>query len=92
MGRPPAIVLYDGGCGMCSAGARRGQRWQKTGALRWVDNGSDEGQALLRERGLVGKEQDTLIVLDGGRAYVESAAVVRSLRGLRWPWKAAAAL
>ena len=89
--RGQAIVLFDGSCGMCTANMRRGMRYQRPGAIRWVDNGSEEGQALLRERGLLGKEQDSLIVIEGGRVSLESGAVVRTALRLRWPWKASAA-
>jgi predicted DCC family thiol-disulfide oxidoreductase YuxK len=92
MDQPPAVVLYDGACGMCSENARKGRLYQRKGALQWVDNGSDEGQALLRERGLLGKEEDSLIVLDGERAYLDSDAIVRSAQGLRWPWRAYAGI
>jgi predicted DCC family thiol-disulfide oxidoreductase YuxK len=96
MGKPhpqaPAIVLYDGGCGMCTTNADKGRRYQRPGALEWVDNGSEEGQAMLRERGLLGKEQDSLIVLEGERAYLDSDAIVRSAQGLRWPWRAYAGI
>ncbi|MFA5943305.1 MAG: DCC1-like thiol-disulfide oxidoreductase family protein [Candidatus Thermoplasmatota archaeon] len=88
----PAIVLYDGACGMCSENARKGRLYQRPGALAWVDNSSNEGQALLRRRGLLGKEQDSLIVLEGDQAYLDSDAAVRSAQGLRWPWRAYAGI
>ena len=88
----PAIVLYDGACGTCRATMERGRRYQRPGALDWVDNSSERGQALLRGRGLLGKEQDSLIVLDGDRAYLDSDAIVRSAQGLRWPWRAYAGI
>jgi predicted DCC family thiol-disulfide oxidoreductase YuxK len=89
---PPAVVLYDGDCGFCARSADRGRRHQRPGALRWLANGSDEAQALLLARGLAGRERHSLIVLDGGRAYLDSDAVVRSAQGLRWPWRALAGL
>jgi|ERR1041385_4728354 predicted DCC family thiol-disulfide oxidoreductase YuxK len=92
MEQKPAIVLYDGGCGMCTSNAERGRRYQRPGALEWVDNASKEGQAMLRERGLLGQEQDSLIVLEGERAYLGSDAIVRSAQGLRWPWRAYAGI
>lgn len=88
----PAIVLYDGSCGLCTGTMSRGQRCQRPGAIEWVDNGSSEGQALLREHGLLGKEKDSLIVIEGDRVSIESAAIVRSSLRLRWPWKASSAL
>lgn len=88
----PAIVLYDDHCGFCTTNAKRGMRYQRTGALRWLGNSTPEAQAMLRERGLLGKEEETLIVFDGDRAFFESDAVVRSAQGLRWPWRVYAGL
>lgn len=87
-----AVVLYDDRCGSCSANAARGRRHQREGALEWIGNSTPRAQAMLRERGLLGKEQETAIVLDGDRHYLDSDAIVRSAQGLRWPWRMAAGL
>jgi predicted DCC family thiol-disulfide oxidoreductase YuxK len=87
MEKAPAVVLYDGDCGFCSENAMLGRKYQRPGALEWLDNGSARAKALLAERGLSGKEEETLIVLEGERAYLFSDAVVRSAQGLRWPWR-----
>ncbi|HJQ93818.1 MAG TPA: DCC1-like thiol-disulfide oxidoreductase family protein, partial [Candidatus Thermoplasmatota archaeon] len=86
------IVLYDDHCGTCTTNAARGRRYQRAGALEWLGNSTPRAQAILRERGLLGKEQDSLIVIEGGRVSMGSASVVRAVLGLRWPWKASAAL
>lgn len=91
-GPAPAIVLYDDRCGFCTANAEKGRRYQREGALRWLGNSTEEAQAMLKERGLLGKEEETLIVFDGERAFFESDAIVRSAQGLRWPWRAYAGL
>jgi predicted DCC family thiol-disulfide oxidoreductase YuxK len=88
----PAIVLYDDHCGFCTTNARKGMRYQRKGALRWLGNSTPEAQAMLRERGLLGKEEETLIVFDGDRSFFESDAIVRSAQGLRWPWRVYAGL
>jgi predicted DCC family thiol-disulfide oxidoreductase YuxK len=87
-----AIVLYDGACGMCVDAAEKGRRWQRPGALRWVDNASAEGRAILRRHGLEGEADRSIVVVDSRGATTESAAAVRVARRLRWPWKAYAAL
>ena len=87
-----AIVLYDDHCGFCTTNAKRGMRYQRAGALRWLGNSTSEAQEMLRGRGLLGKEEETLIVFDGERAFFESDAVVRSAQGLRWPWRVYAGL
>lgn len=83
----PAIVLYDDQCGYCSGTAERGRRYQRPGALEWLGNSTPRAQDLLRQHGILGKELETLIVLEGDRHYLESDAVVRSAQGLRWPWR-----
>jgi predicted DCC family thiol-disulfide oxidoreductase YuxK len=88
----PAIVLYDGACGLCRGLVVKGRRRQRPGAIEWLDSASAEGQALLRRRGLLGREADSLIVVEGDRVSLESAAAVRITLRLRWPWKAAAAV
>lgn len=88
----PAIVLYDDRCGFCTENAHKGMRYQRPGALEWLGNSTPRAQAMLQERGLLGREEETLIVLDGGRAFFESDAVVRSAQGLRWPWRLYAGL
>ena len=85
--RAPAIVLYDDRCGYCTESAHKGMRYQREGALEWLGNLTPRAQAMLKERGLLGKELETLIVLDGDRHFLESDAVVRSAQGLRWPWR-----
>jgi predicted DCC family thiol-disulfide oxidoreductase YuxK len=88
----PALVLYDPDCGMCTRLAEIGRRRQRPGALEWVPNDSEQAQELLRRHGLLGREQDTLVVVEGESATQESAAVVRTALRLRWPWKGAAAV
>ena len=90
--RPPAMVLYDGACGMCRDSAEKGRRFQRPGAIEWVDANSEEGRRILTERGLLEKAKDSLIVVEGGRVSLESSAVVRAALRLRWPWKAYAAV
>jgi predicted DCC family thiol-disulfide oxidoreductase YuxK len=89
---PAAIVLYDDHCGFCSENARKGMRYQRAGALEWLGNSTPRAQAMLQERGILGKEEETLIVFDGERSFFESDAVVRCAQGLRWPWRMYAGL
>lgn len=83
----PAIVLYDDHCSYCTSSADKGRRYQRPGALEWLGNSTPRAQDLLRQHGIVGKELETLIVLEGDLHYLESDAVVRSAQGLRWPWR-----
>ena len=86
------MVIFDDHCGFCTENAHKGMRYQRKGALEWLGNSTPRAQALLAEHGLSGKEEETLIVLQGQRAYLFSDAVVRSAQGLRWPWRVYAGL
>ena len=87
---PPAIVFYDGLCGLCERTMRLAAPRARHGALRFVDSGSPEGEMMLASRALAATAQETLIVFVGDRVFVRSAAVVQILKRLRWPWRAQA--
>ncbi|MHB8632475.1 MAG: thiol-disulfide oxidoreductase DCC family protein [Thermoplasmatota archaeon] len=85
-------VLFDGGCGMCSRLAAWGQRHARPGKLRFLENESREGQVTLDRLGLRKRAEETMVALDGERAFTESEAVVAVARHLRWPARLAVAL
>lgn len=88
----PAVVFYDGACGMCADAAAKGRRWQRPGAIEWVDAATGDGRRRLAARGLLEQARDSLVVVEGDRVSLESTAAVRTALRLRWPWKAWAAL
>jgi predicted DCC family thiol-disulfide oxidoreductase YuxK len=61
------------------------------GRYQFAPLGSATGQRLLREHGIP-ETEDTMVLVDGPRAYVRSTAALRIGRGLRWPWSWLAAL
>jgi predicted DCC family thiol-disulfide oxidoreductase YuxK len=89
---PPALVFYDGLCGLCERTMRLAAPRARHGALRFVDSGSPEGRMLLSSRALAATAEETLVVFVGDRVHVRSGAVVQVLKRLRWPWRAQAAL
>lgn len=85
---PAAVLLYDGECGLCDRGVRFVYRRDPGGRFRFASLQSDRGRAILREHGLPEDAMDTMVLVEGGRAYVRSAAVLRVARGLRAAWPA----
>lgn len=87
MGNRPPIVLFDGVCNLCNGWvnfamdhARPGNRIL-FGAIQ-----SPEGQELISELGLSSAPLDSVILIDNGRVYRESGAVLRIMRLMRAPW------
>ncbi|WP_179037784.1 thiol-disulfide oxidoreductase DCC family protein [Paenibacillus sp. URB8-2] len=84
-----SIVLIDGVCHLCG--------WLVTfiiprdplGRFRFAPLQSDIGRRLLEKGGLDADGLDTVVLVEKGEYYTESAAALRILRGLRFPWSAA---
>lgn len=82
----PAIVLYDGACGFCTASVLFIYRRDPRGRYRFASLQSDAGRRLLRQHGLPESGLETLVLLEEERAFLRSTAALRIARGLRFPW------
>jgi len=86
-------VLFDGVCNLCNAGVVFIVKRDPRGQFRFAALQSEAARRLVTEAGLDPEAlPDSMIVLDGGRALVRSAAALRIATGLRWPWPALGAL
>ena len=76
---PPAILLFDGHCRLCSAGSRRLQRLARKGAVERLD--FQDPEVLARFPGLTHEEcMREVKLIDGrGRTYGGAEAVARMI-------------
>lgn len=81
------VVLFDAVCKLCSGWSRFLIRHDARHAFKLATVQSEEGKAILRWCGLPTDEYDTLVLVEGNRFYVRSAAVIRVLARLPLPWK-----
>ncbi|MCW5732883.1 MAG: DUF393 domain-containing protein [Enhydrobacter sp.] len=79
-------ILYDGYCALCNRVVEFLQARQKPGALQYVAQQSPRGPQLRAAAGLADLSTSTVVLLEDGRAYLRSAAALRALRQLRFPW------
>jgi predicted DCC family thiol-disulfide oxidoreductase YuxK len=85
--REPVLVLFDGDCSLCSASVNFIIDRDPAARFRFASQQSAFGQQVLakyRQPNLL----STVVVIDRGRAYARSAAVLRIARNLPWPWPA----
>ena len=80
------VVLFDGVCNLCNAFvqfiiARDPGRHFKFGALT-----SDAGRLLMVHAGVTPGAQDSLVLIETGSAFLRSAAALRVVRRLTFPW------
>ncbi|HZY18378.1 MAG TPA: DCC1-like thiol-disulfide oxidoreductase family protein [Ramlibacter sp.] len=83
------IVVFDARCLLCSRWVKFLLRFDRRGVLRFASIQGAAGQALLAAAGLRPDGLQTLLLVDGERSWQHTAAVLRVLHVLGWPWRAA---
>lgn len=84
------IVVFDAKCLLCIAWVRFILKHDQRQAVRFVSMQGVTGQRLLWDAGLDVDNLSTLLVLDNhGRSFQHTAAVLRVLHALGWPWRLA---
>lgn len=88
---PPAdgpVLFFDGVCNLCNNAIQFVIRHDKTGKVRFAPLQSPAGKKA-REAVVMrcGKVPDSLILLEQGEYYTESAAALRAARYLDGGWK-----
>jgi uncharacterized protein len=84
MGSRPT-VLFDGVCELCNRSVKFVSDRDPQGLIQFVPMQSEAGGQILREHHLDPKQMSTVVMIDRGRAYTQSTAVLRILRRLRRP-------
>lgn len=82
------IVLFDGVCNLCNGFVNFLLDHDAEGYFRFGALQSPEAQALLAPYGIDGRDLESVVLLEGGRAYRRSEAALRILRRLggAWSW------
>ena len=85
----PGIIVFDGVCVLCSGWVRFLLARPGGGHIRFASMQGSTGSKLLADAGLDPDDLQTLLVLDRGRSWRETAAILRVLDALGGPWKLA---
>ena len=80
------IVLYDGVCGLCDRSVQLVLRNDRRGRFRFAALQSEAGRALLQKFGLPPEALDSVVLVEGGRAWRKSRAALRIARRMDAPW------
>lgn len=81
------IVVYDAHCLLCSGFTQFLLRHDRQGVLRFASMQGEIGRQLLAQAGVNPDDVDTMLFVRDGHAWRESAAVLRILHVLGWPWR-----
>ncbi|CAJ0898102.1 hypothetical protein R20233_04215 [Ralstonia sp. LMG 32965] len=83
------IVAYDAHCLLCSGSIQFLLRQDRQGVLHFASMQGKTGRRLLAQAGVNPNDVDTVLFVRDGQAWRESAAVLRILHVLGWPWRLA---
>ncbi|AEG69532.1 thiol-disulfide oxidoreductase DCC family protein [Ralstonia solanacearum] len=83
------IVVFNAQCLLCSGFTRFLLKHDRQGALRFASMQGETGRALLYAAGVDPDDVNTVLFVRDGHAWRESAAVLRILHVLGWPWRLA---
>lgn len=86
VGAHDKVVLFDAVCKLCHGWSRFLMRVDRRHAFKLATVQSPEGKAILEWAGLPTDHYDTLVLVEGDRVYVRSAAILRVLARLPLPW------
>ena len=84
---PHAIVLFDGVCNVCNDSVKFILARDPAGYFRFASLQSEVAKRLLSPFGLAEMPLHTMALIEGGRIYLKSSAVLRVARrlGAGWP-------
>ena len=83
------IVVFDAKCLLCNGWVQFLLRHDHRGIFRFASIQGKSGQQLLEQAGLSVDGLQTLLLVDGDRSWQHTAAILRVLHALGWPWRAA---
>jgi predicted DCC family thiol-disulfide oxidoreductase YuxK len=83
-------VLFDGVCGLCDASVNFIIDHDPAGRFHFAPLQSDAAAGLMRHHGRNPADMSSIVLVDRGRTYGRSTAILRIARGLRFPWPLAA--
>jgi len=89
MTTPSLIVVFDAQCLLCNGWVKFLLRHDQRGVFRFAAIQGRKGQALLQQAGLQVEGLQTLLLVDGPTHWQHTAAILRILHHLGWPWRAA---
>ncbi|MHB8897728.1 MAG: thiol-disulfide oxidoreductase DCC family protein [Thermoguttaceae bacterium] len=80
------LILFDGVCNLCNGVVRFIVARDRSRCFYFASRQSELGREVLRRHGLDCERDDTIVLVEGERAFLRSGAALRIASRLRWPW------
>lgn len=86
-GAADAVIVFDGVCALCSRWVWFLLRFDTRGRYRFAAMQGTQGRALLEAHGLDPEDPLSFLLLEQGRAWTDTDAILRVLTGLGGAWR-----
>ena len=83
------IVVFDAQCLLCNGWVQFLLKHDRRGRFQFAAIQGDVGRRLLVDAGLQVEGLQTLLLVDRGQSWQHTAAILRILHALGWPWRVA---
>ena len=81
-----AIILFDGVCNLCNGAVTFVIKRDPKDRFRFAALQSEIGEELIHKHGLKDKGLDSIVLIEGEKAFVKSSAALRIARKLSGIW------
>jgi predicted DCC family thiol-disulfide oxidoreductase YuxK len=81
-----AIILFDGVCNLCNGAVTFVIKRDPKDRFRFAALQSEIGEELIHKNGLKDKGLDSIVLIEGEKAFVKSSAALRIARKLSGFW------
>lgn len=81
------MIVFDGVCALCSRWVRFLLRFDHRGRYRFAAMQGTHGRALLEQHGLDPEDPLSFLLLEQGRAWTDTDAIMRVVGGLGGAWR-----
>jgi len=81
-----SIILFDGICNLCNASVRFILKRDQTKQFLFASLQSDAAKKVLLQYKVKKIGMDSILLIEDGKVYQKSAAVLKICRHLNWPW------
>lgn len=83
------IIVFDAQCLLCNGWVQFLLRHDRRQVFRFASIQGQTGKTFLNAAGLQVEGLQTLLLVDGDRVFTHTAAILRVLHVLGWPWRLA---
>ena len=82
-----SIILFDGVCNLCNNSVKFIIKRDKKKRFLFTSLQSDAARDILLQFQLKNSEMDSIILIENGKFYQRSTAILKIIRHLPYPWK-----